>query len=99
VESGEDQCVGVDKRGNKIAWCWWLTPVILPTQEAEIRRIKVKSQPGQTVCQTLSLKTLSQKIGVVEWLQVKALSSSPSTTNKKKQKTLNLSSIHSFFFF
>jgi hypothetical protein len=25
---------------------WWLTPVILDTQEAEIRRIKVQSQPG-----------------------------------------------------
>jgi hypothetical protein len=24
---------------------WWLTPVILVTQEAEIRRIEVQSQP------------------------------------------------------
>jgi hypothetical protein len=23
------------------AWLWWLTPVILTTQEAEIRRIEV----------------------------------------------------------
>jgi hypothetical protein len=28
----------------KIAKCWWLTPIILATQEAEIRRIKVRSQ-------------------------------------------------------
>jgi hypothetical protein len=29
--------------------CWvpWLTPVILSTKEAEIRRIEVGSQPGQ----------------------------------------------------
>jgi hypothetical protein len=24
----------------------WLTPIILPTQEAEIRRIEVQRQPG-----------------------------------------------------
>jgi hypothetical protein len=33
-------------------------PVILATKEAEIRRITVQSQPGQIVCETLSLKTL-----------------------------------------
>jgi hypothetical protein len=26
---------------NEAAGCWWLTPVILDTQEAEIRRIVV----------------------------------------------------------
>jgi hypothetical protein len=40
---------------------WWLTPVILATQEAEIRRIAVRSQPGQIVRETLSQKTLHQK--------------------------------------
>jgi hypothetical protein len=29
-------------------------PVILATQEAEIRRIVVQSQPGQIVCETRS---------------------------------------------
>jgi hypothetical protein len=33
-------------------------PVILPTQEAEIRRIAIQSQPGQIVSETLSQKTL-----------------------------------------
>jgi hypothetical protein len=33
---------------------WWLTPVIPATQEAEIRRIMVPSQPQLTVCDTLS---------------------------------------------
>jgi hypothetical protein len=33
---------------------WWLTLVILVTQEAEIRRIAVQSQPGQIVLEILS---------------------------------------------
>jgi hypothetical protein len=36
----------------------WLTPVILATQKAEIRRIVVQTQLGQTVRETLSRKTL-----------------------------------------
>jgi hypothetical protein len=35
---------------------WWLTPVILATQEAEIRRIMVQSNPRQIVQETLSWK-------------------------------------------
>jgi hypothetical protein len=44
-------------------------PVILVTQEAEIKRIKVRSQPGQIVQETLSQTHPSQK-GMVEWLKV-----------------------------
>jgi hypothetical protein len=29
--------------------CWWFMPVILATQEAEIRRITIQSQSGQIV--------------------------------------------------
>jgi hypothetical protein len=59
-------------------------PVILVTQEADIRWIAVQSQPGQIVCETLSQKTLHKK--------VKILSSSPSTTqtNNNKQKIKKL---------
>jgi hypothetical protein len=38
------------------ATCWWLTPVIPATQEAQIRRIVFQSQPGQIVHETLSWK-------------------------------------------
>jgi hypothetical protein len=44
-------------------------PVSLATQEAEIRRILVQSQPGQIVHEILSRKTL-HKIELVEWLKV-----------------------------
>jgi hypothetical protein len=36
-------------------------PIILATQEAEIRRITVRSQPGEIVHETLSQKYPSQK--------------------------------------
>jgi hypothetical protein len=49
---------------------WWLTPVIIATQEAEIRRIAIQSQPRQIVCETLSRKNPITKIGLVEWLRV-----------------------------
>jgi hypothetical protein len=42
------------KRCFIVAGRRWLTTVILATQEAEIRRIAVQSQPGQIVCETLS---------------------------------------------
>jgi hypothetical protein len=36
----------------------WLTPVILAIQEAEIRRVTVRSQPGQIIRETLAQKPL-----------------------------------------
>jgi hypothetical protein len=43
-----------------IARHWWLTPVILTTQDVEIRRILVRSQPRQTVHEILSQKLLHE---------------------------------------
>jgi hypothetical protein len=62
----------------------WLTPVILATQEAEIKRIKVQSQSRQRVHETYLEKTHHKK-GLVEWLKVKTLSSSPNTTHRQKK--------------
>jgi hypothetical protein len=71
-------------------------PVIPATQEAEIRRITVQSQPGQIICKTLSQKNHHKK-GLVEWLKVKALSSSPSTKKKKKKPHRKSSHYTGFF--
>jgi hypothetical protein len=56
----------LSRKKQVIAGRQWLLPVILATQETEIRRIAVRSQPGQIVHETLSQKTLSQKTGLVE---------------------------------
>jgi hypothetical protein len=53
-----------------VAGHYWLTPVFLANQEAEIRRIAVQSQPGQIVHETLSGKKTFTKIGLVECLKV-----------------------------
>jgi hypothetical protein len=44
---------------------WWLTPVILAIQETEIRRITVRSQPGQIAHRTRSQKHPTQRAGGV----------------------------------
>jgi hypothetical protein len=59
----------LSKKPVNRAKCHWLTPVILATQEAEIRRIAVQSHPGQIVRETLSQKNPSQK-GLAEQLKV-----------------------------
>jgi hypothetical protein len=48
-------------RVTQLAGRWWLTPVILATQEAEIKRIVVRSQSRRIVLETLSRKYPTQK--------------------------------------
>jgi hypothetical protein len=45
-----------EERRKTHAGCLWLTPVILASQEAEIRKIMVQSQLGQIVHENLSKK-------------------------------------------
>jgi hypothetical protein len=59
-------------------------PIILATQEAESRRNAVQSQPRQIVPLDPIEKTFT-KIRLVEWLKVKAMSSSPSTDKNKNK--------------
>jgi hypothetical protein len=42
------------------AGCWWLTPVILAPQEAEIRRLSIESQPRQLIHEPLPRKYSTQ---------------------------------------
>jgi hypothetical protein len=64
--------------------------VILATQEAEIRRIVVRTSPGQTVYKALSRKNRTG--GVTQAVQhlsskYEAPSSNPGTVKKKKNLT------------
>jgi hypothetical protein len=59
-------------------------PVILATQDAEIRRIEVQSQPGQIVHETLSQETLHKK-RPVEWFKVLGPKFKPQYKEKKKK--------------
>jgi hypothetical protein len=72
---------------------WWLKPVILATQEAEIRKIVVRNQPGQIACEIVSQKNSSHthKKVLMERLKVKALSSNPITPPQKKSPTWSIS--------
>jgi hypothetical protein len=47
-----------------MSWHQWLTPIILASWEAEIRRITVQSQHGQIASDTLSQKNpITNKMG------------------------------------
>jgi hypothetical protein len=73
-----------------------LTPVILATQEAEIRRIAVQSQPRQIVRKSLSQKIPSQKRagGVAQGVGPEF---KPQYCKKKKKKTYSLRKVFAVF--
>jgi hypothetical protein len=52
-----------------MARCWWLTPVILDTQEAEIRGSRFKARQGKQFTRPYLEKTPHKK-GLLEWLKV-----------------------------
>jgi hypothetical protein len=92
----ENEMINYKVKREPYARCWWLMPVILASQEAEIRRITVQSQPKQIVHETLSWKYPTTKRPgkvdqVIECLPSKceALSSNSSTAKKKNKKTKN----------
>jgi hypothetical protein len=74
-----------------VARCRWLTPVVLATQEAEIRRITVQNQSIQKFVRPYLEKNhhKSRAGGVTQMVEflpskLEALSSNPSTRKKKK---------------
>jgi hypothetical protein len=78
---------------EKSARHWWLTPVVLATEKAEIRRIEVGSKLGQIVHKTLFQQHSTQNMAggahqVVESLPSnhKALISNPNTEKKERKE-------------
>jgi hypothetical protein len=63
-----------------VAGRWWLTSIILATQEAEIRRIMIRSQHWQIVHETLSQKWAGRVA------QGKGPEFKPQYSKKKKKK-------------
>jgi hypothetical protein len=53
-------------KNRPLATHWWLTPVILATQEAEIRKIRVQSQPPRQTVYRSYLENTQHKTGLVE---------------------------------
>jgi hypothetical protein len=69
IQSRKDGKTNLQMDKGLEARCWWLTPVIPATQEAEIRRMAVQSQTWANSSRDLSRKILHKK-GLVEWLKV-----------------------------
>jgi hypothetical protein len=72
----------VSTKREEVAGHWWVRPVILATQEAEIRRITARTKLGKEFMRPYFEKPIT-KIGLVEWLKSEGPEFKPSTTKKK----------------
>jgi hypothetical protein len=81
---------------KKPARCQWLTPIILTTQEEEIRKITVQSQPWQIVLKTLSKKKPVTKRGS-GMAQGVGLEFKPQYCKKKKKERKRQHTTHLWF--
>jgi hypothetical protein len=74
---------------------WWFTPVILATQEIEIRRIVVQSHPRQIICKNLSRRNPSQKKDWCCGLRCRpwVLALVPHTHTQKKPRKIHASQV------
>jgi hypothetical protein len=74
-------------KNERHAGCWWFMPIILGTQEVDIRRIAVWHQPGQTVPETVSRKknnpSLKRASGVAQGVGPEF---KPQYSKKKKER-------------
>jgi hypothetical protein len=86
------------KREEEGAGCRWLTPVIPATQEVEIRKIVVQSQPEQIVHETLSQKIRHKnragRVAQGEGLEFKPQYHKKKKKKKKKRKGAGPSPLH-----
>jgi hypothetical protein len=69
--------------------CWWLMSIILATRRQRSGGSWFKASLGKQFVIPSLEKPITKK-GLVEWLEVWALSSSPSTKNKTKTITKNI---------
>jgi hypothetical protein len=102
LQSGGSLTVAIQKLSN--SQVLWVTPVILATREAEIRRIKVQSQAGELVQETISktpntkkcwLKRVAQAVKRACLAKHEDLSWNTSTV-KNKTKPLKHVNFHLF---